>query len=222
VEGIRLMSKNKKSSGFTVVSILVITIVLLAIAGVSWRVLASNKNTTDNHANNKQTNLSSNNSKQTTDPYAGWKTYKDIGYPLASGVSIKYPSDWQVKVGNNKAFAWVIEHKETKGSVNVRTIYLKSTMSPKQEWDNCPSADACGPAIGETEIDEKSSTINGLDSYSVKMQSSGNNYYSTVIKSNKVLNDGTVAFVEFILNSEDTILLNAYKQIVSSANFLID
>jgi hypothetical protein len=126
VEGIRLMSKNKKSSGFTVVSILVITIVLLAIAGVSWRVLASNKNTTDNHANNKQTNLSSNNSKQTTDPYAGWKTYCSTTVKAC----FKYPSDWaQSKYGgfeNSTATEYVSLNDPTTKDGGSGTAYIAS------------------------------------------------------------------------------------------------
>jgi hypothetical protein len=57
----------------------------------------------------------------------------------ASGISIKYPSDWQVIVGSSKAYAWeIVDKTDTKSGISVRSIDLSApyaTESPKQEWE---------------------------------------------------------------------------------------
>jgi hypothetical protein len=111
-----------------------------------------------------------------------------------------------------------MQNGSPKSSVNVRSSYLAASNTPQQEWDNCSSADACGPGSGDTKLESSTSTINGLDAYNLKMQSSTGIYYATVIKGTKVTSDG-IPFDEFIFNSTDTSSLNIYKQIVASATF---
>ena len=156
-----------------------------------------------------------------TNPYAGWKTYTDSGTSLSPGseISLKYPTDWQVNIGDSKAYAWeVVQKSNPSASINARYIYLSSSTTPQQEWENCGSADACGPAPGDKKISGTSSQINGLDAYNTVMQNTAGTYYATVIKSNKPTSKETV-FVELIFNGTNTNLVNIYKQVVASATF---
>jgi hypothetical protein len=212
------------SQGFGIVAALAILAITAIIALAGWAVYAHSHNTT--HAS-VTTNTTSGQPTKTTsttpaDPYAGWKTYLDTGYSQASGISIKYPSDWQVNVGNSKTFAWTLTHSATpQGSIHERSVHLSSSTTAEQEWTNCPSADACGPSPDDTKVDGSSSTINGLDSYAVKMQAPAPTgvYHATVIKSNHPSSDGTTTFVEFWLYSDDATLLKLYQQITGTATF---
>lgn len=216
------MSRNRSSEGFGAVGVLMAVVVVAALAFSGWFVW--HKNNDDNFSNKTDINPASQANKTNEpaiDPYDGWGVYTDVGYAQSSGISVRYPSDWQVNTGNNKAFAWTISHKiKPTGSINVRVISLDSSVSAKQEWDGCTSADACGPAPGDTKIDSSSTTVNGLDTYRVKIKGTTDTYYATVVKSDKSSSDGTTSFVEFLLYSDDATLVNAYRQIVASASFL--
>lgn len=199
----------------------IIIVVIIAVIGLGgWLVWRHNhtKNaaTTTSNSTNQQKQQSS--GTQTADPYAGWKTYTDTGYTLASGINVKYPADWQVSVGG-KAYAWTImQIAGSQASFNARVSYLNDLTSAQQEWENCSSADACGPTPDSTKLDGSTSIVNGLDMYSTTMQDNSGVYHATVIKSNKASSSGT-AFVELIYNGNDPSVLNIYKQVVASATF---
>lgn len=217
------MSKKLSDKGFGAVEVLVAIVIVVALALGGWLVWHNHQsNKVADNKTNVQTSTTSKTKTQTppADPYAGWQTYTDTGYSQASGITVKYPSDWQVKVGGSNAFAWeIVQTASSSVSINVRDVFLPSATTPQQEWDNCPSSDACGPAPGSTKLEGNTSTVNGLDSYNVKMQSSsGTIYYATVIKGNKTTSAGTV-FVEFEVNSPDSATLSIYNQIVASAKF---
>lgn len=213
-------SLRRHDAGFGVVEVLLILVVVVALGGAGWYVWQRERNTKTNATQNKTQTSTTPTPNPTPDAYAGWKTYTDTGYAEASGITIKYPSDWQVKVGDNKAFAWTIVHGGSpQASINVRDVFLNASTTAQQEWTDCPSSDACGPAPGDTTLSSSASTINGLDSYSVKVQNSTGSYYATVIKGNKPLSNGTVVFVEFILNGTDTSTVDTYNKIVQSAQF---
>lgn len=222
------MKRNRNSQkGFGLVGVLIAIATVVAIAGVGTYVYHRNhpakvSSPAANAASSKtsqQSHAHSQASKPT--PYANWKTYIDTGYAEASGISVKYPADWAVKVGGSNAFAWEITpNGATTPSIDVRDAFLSSATTPQEEWDNCPSADACGPAPGSTKVQGNASTINGLDSYTAKMQTSaGVPYYATIIKGNKPTANGTVVFVELIITNPDASTLNTYNQVVGSATF---
>jgi cytoskeletal protein RodZ len=212
--------KKLTNSGFGLIGILLVVVVVVIIGVGGWAVYKHNHKTANTTTSNSSSSKSSQTSTKPIDPYAGWKTYTDTGYSEASGITVKYPADWQVKVGGSNAFAWeIIQNASPNASVNVRDVYLTAATTPQQEWDNCPSADSCGPAPGSTKLEGNTTTVNGLASYNVKMQSStGTIYYATVIKGNKTTSAGTV-FVEFIVNSPDAATLTTYNQVIASANF---
>ncbi len=210
------MNKGQ-AQGFSTIEILVTILVLVAAGFGGWYVWHKNKNGVPVKATMSQ---GTQNKQPTTpaDPYAGWKTYADKGTGSASGVSIKYPSDWEVATGGN-AFAWEVQHATSpEASINVRFVFLDASKTAQQEWDDCANPDACGPAPGETKIESTTSTTNGLDTYAVKMQGSTGVYYATVIKGTKATGSG-VPFVEFLLNKPDASTLDTYKQIVGTATF---
>lgn len=215
------MSKKLSTKGFSVIETVLVIVVVAVIGFGGWYIWHSkHAKTTSNNTSTQTKTSTANTNTAPTDPYAGWKAYVDTGYTKASGITVKYPSDWQIKVGESKAFAWqIIQNSTLNASIGVRDVFLNASKTPQDEWDNCPSADACGPIPGDTKLEGNSSTINGLDNYNVKMQSSSGIYYATVIKGSKPASNGTVVFVEFILRKDDPSVVNIYKQIVASANF---
>jgi hypothetical protein len=218
-EGKNFMSKNKKPNGFTAVAVAIAVFMVALVTLVGWHVIADNNKTKTVSSSSQQVMSNPDPQPPAKDPYTGWKTYEDIGYPLASGISIKYPADWQILVGNNKAFAWIIKNNRGSQNIDARVNYLNSDITPEQEWDNCPSADSCGPTPGDTKLEGKNSVVNDIYTYSVKMQNSSGAYYSTVLKSNNSSNDGKTAYVELLSYNDDPTVMNIYKQIISSAVF---
>jgi uncharacterized protein YxeA len=218
------MTKRLSDKGFTALSIMVAVLVIIVVIAAGLYIWHHSKQTKTAAKNSNVTHEQRSTTEpqgQPTNPYATWKTYTDSGYSAASDITIKYPADWQVKVGGSNAFAWeILQSAPPNVSVNVRDVFLSPSTTPQQEWESCPSADACGPAPGSSKIEGSTSSINGLDAYATKMQSSsGVTYYATVIKSNKPISNGEVAFVEFIVNNPDQPTLNIYNQIVDSATF---
>ncbi len=217
------MAKKELTGGFSAIEALIIIAVVAVVGAGGWLVWRHNyqskKTATTSGSTTTQKPVKQSVPVQTADPYADWKTYTDTGYSGASGVSVKYPTSWQVNVGKSKEFAWVIEQNSApQTSIDVRISYLDTSKTAQEEWDNCPSADACGPAPGDTKLEANASPINGLDSYSVKMQNSSGVYYVTVIKSNKA-SGNTTTFVEFLLYGDDASTLSTYRQIVASTTF---
>jgi hypothetical protein len=103
---------SNNENGFTFVEVLLVVLTLLIVGGAGFLVakhIDSKKTVATTiasvtSATNKPATVNTAPTKP-VDPYTGWLTYVDKGYVLASGVSIKYPSDWQVKVGDSHAFA---------------------------------------------------------------------------------------------------------------------
>lgn len=88
------MKTNQK--GFSVVEILIVIVVVGLIGGVGFMVYKNHnkKPSTNSVATTTTTKPAATETKPTTqapDPYAGWKTYTS---PLKSGLSFKYPADW--------------------------------------------------------------------------------------------------------------------------------
>jgi len=214
------MAVKRQPLGFAVIGVVIIILIITIVGFGGWYVWHRGHKSHPSKApsNSNMTQSTGTNNNQQTDPYAGWNTYTDTGYTAASGMRVMYPSDWEVKVGGSKAFAWTITQKVApQAGIDVRVTFLDPSNTPQQEWDNCPSPDACGPSSGDTKLSDSTSSINGLDSYSVKMQSATGPYLATVIKSNKPSGEGT-AYVEFLLYSSDPSTVSTYKKIVASAN----
>jgi hypothetical protein len=225
------VKQNKHpQSGFALMEIILLAVALAAIASVGAYLYyrghtAKPKNSSlAVHASSTRTTPQSHttlgSAAASADLYAGWKTYADTGYAEASGIIIKYPPDWQVKVGGSNGFAWSITPTgATAVGIDVRDVLLSSGTTPQQEWEDCPSADACGPVPGSTKLRGGATTINGLASYNTEMQTGLSTYYVTVIKGDKPAANGTVVFVEFTITNPDASALNVYNQLVASATF---
>jgi hypothetical protein len=219
------MSKQIDSKGFGLIATLAVVATVVIVGLIAWRVIVNHKDshhTAANQSTSKQSSVSTHSSKVTrpTDPYAGWKTYIDTGYTDASAITIRYPATWQVKVGGSNSFAWqVIDSQNTKNSIGVRTTFPSAASTPRQEWTNCPSADACGPGPGSTTVSESDTMINGLSAYQAMLKdSTGAPYYVTVIKGTDQTSDG-IAFDEFIIRNPSSEALATYNKIVGSAKF---
>jgi hypothetical protein len=93
--------KVSTERGFSAVEAIVIVLIIAVIGVAGWLVWRHHHTkkiaTTTSNSTTQQKQQSS--GTQTTDPYAGWKSYTDTGYTLASGISVKYPAGWQVSVG---------------------------------------------------------------------------------------------------------------------------
>jgi Tfp pilus assembly protein PilE len=83
---------NKNQSGFSVVEFLLVILILVVIGAVGYMVYHNDHKT-------KVSSLSTtNSSKSTTNPYAGWKTYS-ISSPTS--FSFKYPTNWTLSTSDN-------------------------------------------------------------------------------------------------------------------------
>lgn len=209
------MLRKHSPKGFSAVEATIVLALLITIGVGGWWVWGRSQAKTPA---TQPSSTTQNTPKQAVDTYGGWKTYTDVGYTLATGISVKYPADWQVVVGG-KTIAWKIQNSASPTvSINVRSLYLDASKTARQEWNDCASGDACGPALGDTQIESAETSTNGLDTYSLKMQGSAGVYYATVIKGNKTTDSG-VPFLEFLLNNPDAATLSVYKQILASATF---
>jgi hypothetical protein len=149
----------------------------------------------------------------------GWNTYNDTGYAAASGISIKYPSDWQIHIPGVKN---VGNTASPTAVINERVVFLPSSETPQEEWNTCAtnvSADACGAAPGDKTLSSNQSTINGLAAYSATMQNSYGTYHVTVIRGTKSTSPAGTPYVEFTTTTSDPTALNTYAAIVASATF---
>lgn len=151
---------------------------------------------------------------------SSWLTFTDTGQTTAaSGVSFKYPSDWQVRIGKTTAAG---DTTNPSVVVDLRTIQFDSSSTPEDEWKTCAdkvSADACGIGPNDKIIEGSSSQINGRAAYSATIQSTPQNYQVTIIKSDKPKANGTF-FVEFSTNTTNRDQLNTFKKVVSTASFI--
>ncbi len=94
------MIKLKKSeAGFSAVEIVLVIAVVALIGLVGWLVYKNHHKTAtvavvtakSTPGNTKPITTTKTTTTQSTDPYAGWKTYSSI---LNSGLSFKYPASW--------------------------------------------------------------------------------------------------------------------------------
>lgn len=82
------MGKFKKSeSGFGVVGILLVVVIIVLISSVGWLVYKNHNKVTKTITNTKTATMTT-----AQNPFAGWKTYTNSTY----GLSFKYPSQWSV------------------------------------------------------------------------------------------------------------------------------
>ncbi|HWB38942.1 MAG TPA: hypothetical protein VG604_01755 [Candidatus Saccharimonadales bacterium] len=192
----------------------VIIIAFLIGAIGSWAIW---HNQSTSQKSSQTPKLSVDKPKIAANPYAGWQTFTDNSTP-DSGISFKYPSPWKPTT-SGKAYAWQLVNSTTDvETITGRTIFLPASTTPEQEWTKCSSADACGPAPGDTVISAKNITANGLVAYQTQESNSSNTYYTTVFKSPKPTSDGT-AFVELTINNPDAQALVTYQKIVQSVSF---
>lgn len=220
--------KGDKQAGFSIVEAVIIVAIIGIIGVAGWLVYQRHNpiatTTTTQTANQHKSTAPT---QAPADPYQGWQTFTDNAMAAASGISIKYPSDWQVIVGNSKAYAWeLVDKTDSKSAISVRSIDLSApyaTESPKQEWETCAtdiSGDACGATLDDKTLSGSESTINGLAAYTATMQSSYGTYHVTVIRSNKATSGG-IPFVEFVTYATDQTALSTFAAIMASASFPI-
>jgi Tfp pilus assembly protein PilE len=76
---------QKQQSGFGVVEVILIVVVLALVGVGGWYVWNASQK-----SNNNSASTNSGNNQVATDPYAGWKSYCDS----TQKVCFKYPADW--------------------------------------------------------------------------------------------------------------------------------
>src|SRR5437588_468023 len=92
---------KRDQSGFGVIEVLFVVLVVAALAVSGFVVYQRHKpSVVKNSAATNQTQTTTQPQNTATqsaqpDPYQGWNTYNDTGYAAASGISIKYPADWE-------------------------------------------------------------------------------------------------------------------------------
>lgn len=152
-----------------------------------------------------------------TDPYAGWKTFTDSAVVPPTGISIKYPSDWQVNTAGTKTYGWSIT--SAAATITVNDLFLDSSKTARQGWEFCAGTDACpGTATDDKTISSSETTTNGFDTYSATIQNSTSTYHVTVIRG-AAQPDGTAPYVMFATSSTNQTALNTFAKIMASVTF---
>jgi Tfp pilus assembly protein PilV len=216
---------KREQSGFSVIEVLLIVLVVVALAVSGFVVYQHHKSastkstaTTSQSQTNTQQQTAATQSTQPT-PYQGWITYNDTGYAAASGISIKYPSDWQIDITRVKKIG---NTNNPTAVINERVVFLPSSETPQEEWNTCAtnvSADACGADPGDKTLNSNESTINGLAAYTATMQNSYGTYHVTVIRGNKSTQPAGTPYVEFTTTASDPTALSTYAAIMASSTF---
>ena len=132
------MSKTNNQSGFSAVEALLILIVVGILGFTGWYVLKAKSNTDKSLNSNHSTtpviakkSMTKATTPQTTDPYAGWKSYCDT----ATSGCFKYPSNWNdlirgtdvTALGGNKGETVTLEYNEpTDANGGLGTFSTKS------------------------------------------------------------------------------------------------
>src|SRR5258707_21440 len=104
------MRQRDRQSGFGTRALLLIVPVVAVLAATGLVVYqrhnkpssASNSAATGQTQTTTQPQSAATQSAQAT-TYQGWNTYNDTGYAAASGISIKYPSDWKIYIPDVKS-----------------------------------------------------------------------------------------------------------------------
>jgi Tfp pilus assembly protein PilV len=219
-----------KQLGFSVIEVFLVVLVLAVLAVIGIMAYQQHKpsvvkNSSVTSSNQTTTQPKSNTTNQPAqptvqpDPYQGWNTYNDTGYAAASGISIKYPSDWQINITRVKKIG---NTKNPTAVINERVVFLPTSETPKEEWDTCAtnvSADACGAAPGDKTLSNNESSINGLAVYTATMQNSNYTYHVTVIRGSKSTSPAGRPYVEFTTIASDPAALKTYAAIIASATF---
>jgi len=194
------------------------TMIPLAILAVGAISFAGYKYYQDRHV--KGSTAASSQQAKATDPYAGWKTYTDDATTPPSGISIKYPSDWQVNTTGTKSYGWSIT--SATASITVNDLFLDPSKAARQGWEFCAGTDACpGTSADDKTVSSSESSINGFNAYTAAIQSSNGTYHVTVIRGN-TQSDGTAPYVMFTTYSTDQATLSTFAKIMASATFKSD
>src|SRR6185437_4976754 len=114
---------------YAVIPLAVVIVAVLAFVGYTYYQSI--------HAKNHTTG--STQQAKATDPYAGWRTFTDSATVVPSGVSIKYPSDWQVSTSNTKTYGWSIT--SASATITVNDLFLDSSKTARQTWEFCAGTD---------------------------------------------------------------------------------
>lgn len=111
------MQKNKSQTGSAHAVIIIVVIVALAgmLGFIFWNNFLKEKPKNDTNSQTSQTEA-----EKPADPYSGWKTYETIA---PSGLSFKYPSDWEF-TPPTKEFV-----NNSGGKMNDLTLYSKKPQS---------------------------------------------------------------------------------------------
>src|SRR6266566_6373100 len=143
------MGRRKNQSGFSAF-VFLLPVLVVAVLAVGGLVIYQH------HKPSSATNSAATSPTQTTtqpqsavtqsaqpNPSQGWNTYNDTGYAAASGISIKYPADWEISIPGVKKIG---NTRNPTAVINEREVFLPSSETPKEEWNTCAvnvSADAC-------------------------------------------------------------------------------
>jgi uncharacterized protein YxeA len=213
------MAKRQESKGFGVVAVMIVAVVLVAVGTAGWAVYYHNHKVNlaaSKKSSSAEKSASASTTSNPTTSSSSLKSYNVSGGQTSLRVS--YPSNLKVEDGGNAFSSSIVDPSNMTASINIRTIELANTITPSDEWNKCPSVDACGPTLGDIKLSESpSTTINGLESYTVKMQGPSGVYHAAVIKSRSNSN-GLSLFTEFLVYSDDTNSIAQLDKVVATAS----
>lgn len=210
-----MIGTRRKQLGFSTVAIALTILVIGAIAATELLLYQRNKSTSTTNTSqitNQQKGTTT--TQSSADPYAGWNTFTDN----TSGISIKYPSGWQVKAGG-KNTAWSItQASNPQNSITAIYVFSDGSRTAQQEWEACYATDACLGSLDIKILTGSESTINGLNAFMATMQNSYGTYHVTVIRGNKPASQG-IPYVVITTYTTDQTALNIFSAIMASATF---
>jgi prepilin-type N-terminal cleavage/methylation domain-containing protein len=124
------MSQKQTKDGFSIIEVLIVILVVVVLAAVGfffWQKAKKNDTAKQSATTAQSGKQSSGDSRNTSDPYAGWKTATSAW----AGFSIKYPADWTYNV---------VEGRDNAEHITIDSLHMHITIdSYKDATDTkCP------------------------------------------------------------------------------------
>lgn len=216
------MRREDRQAGFGIIEILIFIVVIAALVGTGYLLLRRYQEAKAKGGSQAGSSRAVQNPTTTIakpDSYAGWQTFTDNASVPPSGISIKYPSDWQVNTAGTKTYGWSISQAGTMtNTIAVNDIFQDGSLTARQEWQACEGTDACPGSSDERILSGSESTINGLNAYTATIQTSHGTYHLTVVRGDKTTANG-VPYVMFMTYATDQAALSIFDKITASSTF---
>lgn len=153
------MSKPKTSSGFSVIGVIAIILVIAAMSFGGWYIWSNHNNRNANKPASSGLNGKKNSTTGSTakeDPYKGWKPYRNDTY----GVGFKYPAEWAVSevaaaepatsATRQLAAITIRVNQDIKYSETVSFEILDESLAAAEEWYDKSFAQAPSNPVTKT------------------------------------------------------------------------